>query len=362
MLGVPAPQRIVAMAKDFIDRLNETIEQVTPWGPQLFSGYNVSAIRKLLVKKIENHYGPSDVAQLSDLLSLGGRRLIKRQQTTDTRHLKRLLLLIHRVLGYHTHAETLALKQSLGAMSQPQLIALARFHIGRGLGFVTKRDSWAREIPMRFGGRLVHYYSQGQDGRLGAIDMTENGWCLGMSVQWLATKRSKQEFWGVHDSDKAAASYRFVMAGQKLRTQHHHGATTADRASFRLKRFGLVKSSTKTEVNDPHGHLMAYNIASAPSDYCRIGQYYKSGGGHAMAAYKDQGRIRFMDPNLGEFEFLSEAEFRQWFPLFTQFMGYVFKRHYIEFFAPKAAPMSGAVAGALTGALAQRRAMLGYDD
>ena len=347
------------MSKSPIDRLNDTLNQIPRWGPQLFAGYNSNKIRSLMLKKVQDHFTPADMLQLSSLLSFGGVRIIKKQSVTDTRHIKRLLLLFHRVLGYHTQVETESLKSTMKKMNQQEVLTFAKPLIGRSMQFLTSRETWAREIPQRFGGRLVHYYSQSEDARLKDSDLSEHGWCLGMSVQWLACKAARTDFWQNHVLAQAAGQYRFVMAGQSVRIAGLAGSGMDDRAAFRLKRFGLVLHSTTRENVDPQGQIMARNIANSNSQFCRIGQYYKSGGGHAMAATRNGGNVVFMDPNLGEFAFEGNR-FQQWFPLFTRFMGYVFKKHYVEHFRSKnpARPIDPQLANALRA----RRAGMGYDN
>jgi hypothetical protein len=344
------------MTKSNIDRLNSTLD--FDWPSGLFPGISMPAVRSAIIKKLKNHYTYADQVELSKAMSLGGTRILKRSGTTQLRHVKRLALMIHQVLGYHTFQETDMLKRTILDMNEQQALLVAGALIQRSLNFILHKKTWANEIPIRFGGRLVHYYSQGEDPRLGEMDITENGWCLGMSVQWLASKAARLDFWGPHDSPEAARSYRFVMAGQKLRTAKFAGSNTSDRASFRLKRFGLSKESTTTESSSPTAGSLARNIATSSASYCRIGQYYVSGGGHAMAAYVDAGSVKFMDPNLGEFAFDNHFQFQQWFPLFTRFMGYVFKRHYVEHFRMNQVKIDPQ----LVDAMRSRRAMLGYDD
>ena len=76
-----------------------------------------------------------------------------------------------------------------------------------------------------------------------------------------------------------------------------------------------------------------------------------------MAAYVEAGSVKFMDPNLGEFAFADHLQFQQWFPLFTRFMGYVFKKHYVEHFRANQAEIDPGLADAMR----SRRAAMGYD-
>ncbi len=342
------------MRKDYLDRLNETIAQVTALKPQLFAGYNTGKIREILLKKIKIGF---NYHELSDLLSLGGVRILRtNQDKTNARHVQRLTLLFHRVLCYHTAAETQALKRTIKGFDLQKSLMVAEQHVRRGIRYLTDRRSWTQEIPLRYGGRLVHYYSQGQDNRLKASDLTEHGWCLGMSVEWLGRKNTRQEFWGEHMDPSSASRYRFVMAAQKVRTSGLHGSNVSDRAAFRLKRFGLTASGVTKAGGDASPTSLARNIANSPAPFCRIGQSYKSGGGHAMAAYLNKGGVSFMDPNLGEMFFASPARFAEWFPLFARFMGYDYRSHYVEQYRSTQKGMAPGLADALR----NRRQAMGY--
>src|SRR5690606_28004811 len=71
------------------------------------------------------------------------------------------------------------------------------------------------------GAELIHFYDQGQDDRLNQMDITEDGWCHGVSVRWLMSKRldgfASDRFWTWLSSPEAAASMRFMMADQSIR-------------------------------------------------------------------------------------------------------------------------------------------------
>ncbi len=346
------------MAKDFIDRLNETLKQVSEWKSQLFVGYNEDAIRKVLVKKVKDHFSGPELEKLSNLLSLGSRFLPFNQTKTATRHLKRLTLLFHRILCYHREAETLSLKNTIMDMNQQNTLQFAKQYTSMGIRYLLHDDEWAREIPIRFSGKLVHYYNQGKDKRLADSDLTTEGWCLGMSVMWLGSKAQHLDFWTNHESS-GPSSYRFIMAAQSIRTNRLMGSSMDDRAEFRLKRFGLKKNCTTREKGAAATPTnMARNISKSPTPYCRIGQLYTEGGGHAMAACLENSGISFMDPNIGEFFFNNPQQFIEWFFYYCAYMGYVFSTHYIESYELTQKGISDFLKKAIT----NRRKMMGYDD
>lgn len=345
------------MAKTAQDRVNQTVN--CDWPDDVFRGYNIRIVRKLLDDAVRHHLSNAEFAEISGIMSLGGVRVFKRQVTTDLRHLKRLAILFHHVLGYHSFAETAQFREMIKGLDLPAMTVVARNQVERALQMVINRELWAREIVPRNGGRCLHYYSQGNDQRLKAMDMTENGWCLGMSVQWLADKKNRLDFWSRHGTPEQASKYRFVMAGQALRTKRFAGSDTRDRSSFRLRREGLALIGETRERADTSSLRLASLIAANPSPFARIGQYYVGGGGHAMAAHVDGGGISFLDPNLGEYFFSDPGKFRNWFRLFCRFMGYRFTEFYVEAFRENRAPMDVGLAAALN---ARRRVMLGGDE
>ncbi len=343
--------------KDAYDRLNEVLNEITEpvWRDSLFTGYNTDVVRSIVFKDIDNHWSNTELMQLSELLSLGGVRLIKRDAETEARALKRIGIMFHRVPGYHTHAESQNFKATLINQSRADALPRVKYEVQRALRFMADEEHWARDIARRYGGSLTHYYNQGKDNRLNEFDKTENGWCLGMSVHWLGCKAQKLEFWETHLSEIGAAKYRFVMAAQGVRTATN---TAADRASFRLAKFGLKKAGETRIDAQPQPAQLASALIKSGNPYLRIGQYYVDGGGHAMAACLEKGGITFMDPNLGEFFFHGLSGFEAWLPLFMRKMDYRLDEFYVEHYAGGAAPAPDFIKEALAG----RRAAMGYDD
>lgn len=350
------------MRKDAYDRINEVLNDIRQpaFATTLFAGFDAAVVRKIVLTDINYHWTDDEIRELSELLSIGGVRIIKFSDETETRKLKRCLMLFHRVPGYHTHFETLSLKQTVLNQRRADVLPKAEYEIQRALRFMTDEDIWARDIAVRHSGNLVHFYNQGRDNRLNEFDKTENGWCLGMSVHWLACRAQRMDFWGTHLSETGAAKYRFVMAAQGVRTAT---GTTQDRASFRLKKYGLDLKVKNSEDQDQLGDRMAEMITDSGQSFIRIGQYYteeSGGGGHAMAATLEQGGVRFLDPNLGEFFFKTIGSFRSWYPYFVRKMDYRFEEYYIEGYSLRTA--SPAPTQELKDALAGRRAAMGFDE
>ena len=111
-------------------------------------------------------------------------------------------------------------------------------------------------------------------------------------------------------------------------------ATMDDRAAFRLRNGGLAKTPNveRRENDAATAETLAQDICDTPpGSYCRIGQTYVEGGGHAMAARTDKdGTIVFMDPNGGEFKFKDKQKFKSWFSNYCRSKDYNFRSHYVE--------------------------------
>jgi Yersinia/Haemophilus virulence surface antigen len=327
----------------------------------------VNAIQTILKKKLTYHM---DVNEVSEDLSLGHGFYHHTDAAVQLRELKRATLLVYRVLGYHTSQETRALKAQVLNANEAQTKQLFKMHLDHGVTMYNNQKVFLQETLARRGGKLVHAYNQGDDGRLGQMDTTGDGWCLGMSVQWLRFKLTGGDFWAFHGTDEGAAAFRFVMAAQGVRSEGLGGSDMSDRAASVLKNHGLSKHSTDTVVGPAATpEKMAELICNSPHPFCRIGQLYVGGGGHAMAAYKDNG-VTFLDPNAGEFHFKNPDGFKVWLPLFTRYMGYHFSKHYREAFQKSA--QSSVVASRniqrdiqrhiIAPAITARRAAMGLDD
>lgn len=356
------------MAKTNIDRLNDTLDQIKPLAdeyPRAFGVISPQKLRELLFKVLANDpYLKHETDAVSENLSMGSRFPIHTAAGTRLRSLKRLVILIYQVMGFHSHAQTRIFQAQVHAMSEQRCLQELSQQLARGVQL--QQDSlrdWLLKTVTEDGGRLVHYYNQGEDNRLQQIDFTENGWCLGVSTQWLRFKGTGGDFWRWMESEEGAGALRFVMAAQGVRVSK--GLDMADRAEFALKRFGFTKDITiESEGATATPLQMARNICDTRGgNYCRIGQSYVTGGGHAMAAFREDSGVYFMDPNAGELYLPSAAALESWLPKFVRRIRYEFRRHYAERFSYKPvvqveAPLS--VEQTLRNAMAQRRTAMGY--
>lgn len=357
-----------SMAKGTIDRLNETLNFMVEYSkknPNLFTGLDSTKLKNLLVKTIQDD-PYFDINEISEDIALGGTRLIKFQSDTDLRHLKRATLLLHRVMGYHSSDQTRIYKSLIANHDATKARTEFANQLARGVRLLSDSlHDWLYKTLAVDNGSLVHYYNQAEDSRLQSMDLTEDGWCLGVSTQWVRFQATgRTDFWRWMRTDEGAAAFRFVMAAQGVRTGGGHGLS--DRAAFALRRFGVIQEKVVTAQQAmATPEAMVKGITNYGQRYCRIGQSYVGGGGHAMAASSGS-FIHFMDPNAGEVRFATVAHFQSWLPKFIRRMKYHFARHYVELYTyhPGQArvdePKPKSLDETLRDALAQRRQGMGY--
>jgi hypothetical protein len=155
------------------------------------------------------------------------------------------------------------------------------------------------------------------------------------------------------------------MEGQGVRIKGSHNLS--DRASFALRRFGIIQDQVLTcdSAQSATPAAMARNITSSGRRYCMIGQYYVTKGGHAMAGANGNAAY-FMDPNAGEMMFTSGPGLSSWLPKFVRRMGYDFSMHWVELYSyqPNKArvdtPKPVTIEDTMRDAMAKRRKAMGY--
>jgi hypothetical protein len=364
------------MPKGSIDRLNDTLDQIallkTHYG-SAFPAINTNWLRESLFNVLMNdpYLDRNEVSEDISLGGGGGWGFIKFSASRTLRHLKRLVLLTHRILGYHSSAQTRTYKSSVQGLNETQTLGELRLQVVRGIQL--QKDSmqdWMIKTLGSDAGKLRHYYNQGDDARLSKVDFTEHGWCLGLSTQWLRFQATGQgdQFWAWMLTMEGEAAIRFVMAAQEVRT--HLQQDVENRAAFALRRFGMRReASLVSEGPNATPLAMARNICAANHPpFSLIGQYYKGGGGHAMAARIQNGGVLFVDPNAGEVYLPSYFALESWLPKYIRRIGYDFTQHWVERYSydpnlvRQDQPKPQSLEDVLRNAMALRRSGMGYED
>jgi hypothetical protein len=354
------------LAKGNITRLNDVLNSIPDLAtayPAQFRNLNKDWLRKQLFKALEKD-PYFDVDEISEDISLGGVRIIKLSSETRLRELKRFILLVHRILGYHSSQQTRLYKQQIRNLDENKTLAELTLQLSRGVKLATDSlHDWLIKTTADDGGALVHYYNH----RLNEIDITEDGWCLGVSTQWVRFQAlGRTDFWKWMWTPEGAGAIRFIMAAQGVRSSMG-GVDWSSRAAFALRRFGVIQEGD-LECNSPETatpEAMARNILAGPHRLRRIGQLYVGGGGHAMAAINSPS-VTFMDPNAGEIRFTSGAALISWLPKFCRRIRYEFRRHYVEQYSyqPNLArndePKPESMEDVVRNAMHQRRRAMGY--
>ena len=263
----------------------------------------------------------------------------------DYRAWMHLGLLTTRGLCYWPPADTLSQKQNYeGWIGNSQKIFINRnvkVAVKQAVAYEKHNPTFdfIREVPSRWRGSNVHAYDQALDDRRESQPNTLNGWCLGMAVRWLyfQSQPKPQNFWVEHKDTKGPSVYRFAMNVQTMTSEgtQYSQANSSVRAKFepqlvtryKFRRSGTVPTALGTAVSTS-GFASAVSRCSNDT-YIMICQYYKGGGGHAMAAYADKdGHMRFMDPNLGEVEFPTKSSFENWYPEFLRYQQYKISKYF----------------------------------
>jgi hypothetical protein len=359
------------LAKGRDTRLDETLNEIPEIAksyPRAFTNVSLSGLKSALDGVLRDD--PYMVwEEVSEDISLGGVRLIKFSAETKLRHTKRLLLLVHRILGYHSSAQTRAYKTQVLGLDEGRTVSELVLQMSRGVRLTNDSlHDWLIKTTAVDGGSVVHYYNQGEDARLEAMDITKDGWCLGVSAQWCRFKATgRNDFFQWLRTDEGAAACRFVMASQGVRYGINSTALIEEKAAFALKRFGVIKEGCLyCGAPGATPEQMAKNINGGGHRFRVILVDYKNdGGGHAMAA--DVGTsFTFMDPNAGEIRFTSGAQLLSWLPKFVRKMKYDYQGIWVELFSnqPSLArvdqPKPETVEDTLRNAMEQRRKGLGF--
>ena len=161
---------------------------------------------------------------------------------------------------------------------------------------------------------------------------SRRGYCLGLSIQWLAMRKRGQNFdydeqtgicntppWqatmlqNIHASAPRTRAMTFsgAMVQQSIRDPIRSATLLIRYASFRVS--VTVTNFHQILTGFPNTHWLIVLDA---------GQ--QGGTAHAVAAQHDaQGNVHFFDPNYGHFNFPDFAHFKTWFRAFLIESGYI---------------------------------------
>jgi hypothetical protein len=181
-------------------------------------------------------------------------------------------------------------------------------------------DPYVQQMVTAFNAQNVVDYSQGDDTRLQDDPvLTGNGWCFAMSVHWLVARQHGWDFWAWLRTAEAVSKIRFIMARQAIgfTKMANSWVDGSQAANGYLNSQGLSRLDSPASMNSRASHG---GSTTAIRDKMTLtsgqGALLKMSGRapHAMACWvKPDGNAIFMDPNAGEFEFLSAQDFRNFF-------------------------------------------------
>lgn len=167
--------------------------------------------------------------------------------------------------------------------------------------------------------QVVQHYDQGADERIQADDLTKNGWCLGMVVDWLNHKKNEEAvygaYWNLFMESTKASKITFHMKAQKLAVKG--GLTAIQKTLISLmaaRKFTCTVASAKEE------HAWSVNgilLLCQKSKYVILGLHGKAGA-HAIGISANWAWEEFyvMDPNFGEVLIQSKILLARWLTAF----------------------------------------------
>lgn len=178
------------------------------------------------------------------------------------------------------------------------------------------------EVAQRYNGTVVNDYCQAADTRLERNYSATRGWCLAMSIHWVAKKKNGGDFFNWMQTPGADGSLRFIMNRQenivfqantqmaaKQRVGWSVDSDYRSRSAFPLKRLGVVHRGTYEAASLSSFQIPADCLFDTPGKYAII-HFIKVRGGHTIAAcLEDAGGAILMDANLGEIRFGQKSGF-----------------------------------------------------
>lgn len=341
------------MAKDAWDRYDDTLEFMRNLPHEVCEG-SPNPFVDMIEARIRDPEIDEDI--VGEELALSQYYWVRTRFGKPARDLRRVVLLVYRVLGFHTREETLACRDRIAHLGDRDIKRQLRAALARAIElYLAKRsDNRKKFVEITLpdnNGRRIQGYAQGagpgqndpiadwRDARIGAHSFTRSGWCLGLSTIWLGFRtRLLKDFWTYARSGMAAGefqgSYRrnqlaeiFTDPDWKAALNYGQGLWKQSNqmrwAERTLKSFGLQKT---TEV-DSSAVPTSADLADAilrPGGAFNLITFSIGRGSHATAAHVFANGILFMDPNIGEFSFVPKENLKPWLHKLARFLNYDF--------------------------------------
>src|SRR5262245_1237694 len=145
-------------------------------------------------------------------------------------------------------------------------------------------EDWLARLCVKHGVEIVAEYDQCKDPRSQADELTQDGWCLGMVVQWLRCKKEHIDFWQWWQTSEAPSKVRFIMARQQLIKLLKSVADTSQKVQVAMKNAGFI--SKTIEYVEPQERASAGDLYESLGKM--QGRYISltiggTGGAHALA-------------------------------------------------------------------------------
>ncbi|OUJ14530.1 YopT-type cysteine protease domain-containing protein [Acetobacter sp. DsW_063] len=188
-------------------------------------------------------------------------------------------------------------------------------------------DPWLVNLCNAHGAYAEIDYQQARDPEALGYELTANGWCLGMAIQWLIQNSQRSNIWDFDSRGRlrlrpeVTPAIRFIMARQGVICKQFwdDAASQIDKA---MLKGGLQPANKVERLNQrytPVGIFTALKSMTGPYTVLQIywgGTMQRQTAGHAVAFLRTGSRPSFMDPNFGEFTFDSMDKMLRWFNAF----------------------------------------------
>lgn len=182
---------------------------------------------------------------------------------------------------------------------------------------VNLAKEWYEYFKNKYSVSLKHYYMQTLDDRIYKEQITEKGWCLGISSVWIRHKELGQELFPdeVYKNNASCVTVaRKIMDFQNKVNKHSHllpdhvkrakGAKPALDYIYSMpgvsKRLYWPITFRNPMTNFKQIPSMINKFQRIPSPRMLVGIWWKSGGAHAIAI--DRSTCELFDPVLGVFQ------------------------------------------------------------
>lgn len=179
-----------------------------------------------------------------------------------------------------------------------------------------------RVSASRYGGKVVFKFSQSKgefNKEIALHSETKAGVCKALCDHWMVSHANGLSlFDGLYiDGQKGQFNINMLTSIKQLYIDADigDGKDQIRVSSEWLARHGLERGTDDTPCRNTRG-LEAFLLLSSmiSKGHYKVVHLIRNNGGHAMIAHTtEKGKVRFFDPNYGDFKFSNSTDFKAWF-------------------------------------------------